>query len=142
MLVTTGSGLAPFLSMLQTHLKLPAVRRVALMHGVRHSWDLGYRSTLMAMQHLRTNFTYLPVISRPDEEVVPWKGAVGHVQDVWANGAVERAWGSRPAPDNTHLFLCGSPQMADAMIEMLARDGFTEDTRTVPGQIHVERYWK
>ena len=74
-LVTTGSGLAPFLSMLQTHLKLPAERRVALMHGVRHSWDLGYRSTLMAMQHLRTNFTYLPRHQSSRRGVVPGRGS-------------------------------------------------------------------
>lgn len=141
-LVTTGSGLAPFVSMLQTHLKLEAKRRIALIHGVRHSWDLGYRSILMAMQHLRPNFTYLPVISRPGEEVVPWKGATGHVQGVWTSGALDRAWGARPKPENTHVFLCGSPQMAHAMIELLAADGFVEDTRQAPGQIHVEKYWK
>ena len=76
-LIATSSGLAPFLSMLSTHLRLPPKRRVALIHGVRHSWDLGYRSILMAMQHLRTNFTYIPVVSRPKEEPVPWKGATG-----------------------------------------------------------------
>ncbi|NLH71679.1 MAG: ferredoxin--NADP reductase [Verrucomicrobia bacterium] len=141
-LVTTGSGLAPFVSMLQTHLKMETKRRIALIHGVRHSWDLGYRSIFMAMQHLRPNFTYLPVISRPTEEVVPWKGAIGHVQDVWKSGVLERAWGRRLAPDNTHVFLCGSPQMAQGMIGLLAADGFTEDTRQAPGQIHVEKYWQ
>jgi ferredoxin/flavodoxin---NADP+ reductase len=67
-----------------------------LIHGVRHSWDLGYRSILMAMENLRTNLTYLPVVSRPNEEPVPWKGETGHVQDVWKSGAIEKAWGFRP----------------------------------------------
>ena len=96
-LFTTSSGLAPFVSMLKTHLKFPPERRVALIHGVRNSWDLGYRSILMAMEHLRTNLTYLPVISRPAAEPVPWKGATGHVQDVWTSGAIERAWGCQPS---------------------------------------------
>ena len=74
-LFTTSSGLAPFVSMLKTHLKFPPERRIALIHGVRNSWDLGYRSILMAMEHLRTNLTYLPVISRPAAEPVPWTGA-------------------------------------------------------------------
>ncbi len=128
--------------MLQTDFELQAKRRVAFIHGERHSWDLGYRLILMAMQHLRPNFTYLPVISRPGEEVVPWKGAIGHVQDVWTGGALERAWGRRLARDNTHVFLCGSPQMAEGMIELFARDGFVEGTRQWPGQIHVEKYWQ
>ena len=141
-LIATGSGLGPFMSMLSTHLKIQAQRRIALIHGVRHSWDLGYRSILMAMEHLRTNFTYLPVVSRTEEEPVPWKGATGHVQDVWKNGLVEKAWGSRPGPDNTHVFMCGSPHMSESMIALLAMDGFKEHTKKEPGQIHVEKYWQ
>ena len=141
-LVATSSGLAPFVSMLSTYLRFPAQRRVAIIHGVRHSWDLGYRSILMAMEHLRTNLTYLPVISRPNEEPVPWKGATGHVQDVWKSGAIEKAWGSRPRPENTQVFICGSPRMSESMIAILAQEGFKEDAKSEPGQIHVEKYWQ
>jgi ferredoxin/flavodoxin---NADP+ reductase len=139
-LIANGSGLAPYLSMLTTHLELATQRRVVLVHGVRHSWDLGYRSTLMALQHLRPHFTYLPVISRPGFEPVPWRGATGHVQDVWTNGTLERACGFRPPPD-THIFLCGSPDMIESMTELLEREGFEEQTKNNRGQVHVERYW-
>ena len=63
-LIATSSGLAPFVSMLSTHLKFPPQRRVALIHGVRHSWDLGYRSILMAMEHLRDQLN-LPACCQP-----------------------------------------------------------------------------
>ncbi|MGE5295298.1 MAG: ferredoxin--NADP reductase [Solirubrobacterales bacterium] len=141
-LIATGSGLAPYVSMLSTHLQFMTQRRVAVMHGVRHSWDLGYRSTFMTMQHLRTNFTYLPVVSRPEEEPVPWTGATGHVQDLWNGDALERAWGLRPEPDNTHVFLCGSPDMVEDMEEILMQEEFSEHTKNTPGQIHVEKYWQ
>lgn len=140
-LMATGSGLAPFVSMLSTYTRFPPDYRVALVHGVRHSWDLGYRPILMAMQHLRTNLTYMPVVSRPQDEPVPWRGSTGHVQDVWTNGVLERAWGCRPEPEDTHVFMCGSPQMSEAMIALLAERGFNEDTMRDPGQIHVEKYW-
>jgi ferredoxin--NADP+ reductase len=140
-LIATGSGLGPFICMLSTHLKFPATRRITVIHGVRHSWDLGYRSTLLAMQHLRTNLTYIPVVSRPQEEPVPWKGATGYVQDVWKSGAIEKAWGSRPGPENTHVFMCGSPQMSESMITILQQEGFKEDKKEEPGQIHMEKYW-
>src|SRR4051812_23273758 len=110
-LIANGSGLAPYLSMLTTHLSFLRQRRAALVHGVRHSCDLGYRSVLMAMQRLRTNFVYLPIISRPQEEPMPWKGAAGHVQDLWRRAAIEQVWSCRPTPENTHVFLCGSPEM-------------------------------
>jgi ferredoxin--NADP+ reductase len=141
-LIATSSGLAPFVSMLSTYLRFPAEGRVTLIHGVRHSWDLGYRSILMAMEHLRTNLTYLPVVSRPEEEPVAWKGATGHVQDVWKSGAIEKAWGLRPKPENTQVFICGSPRMSESMLELLGQEGFKEETRHEPGQIHVEKYWK
>jgi len=80
------------------------------------------------------------VISRPAFEPVPWRGATGHVQDVWTNGVLEQACGFRPRPD-THVFLCGSPDMIESMTELLAREGFQEHARNTPGQVHVERYW-
>ncbi|MDX9788185.1 MAG: ferredoxin--NADP reductase [Salinivirgaceae bacterium] len=141
-LITTGSGLAPFISMLKTHLKFPPQRRIAIIHGVRHSWDLGYRSILMAMENLRTNLIYLPVVSRPQEEPVPWKGATGHVQDVWKSGVIEKAWGYRPVPGNVHVFMCGSPHMSESMFAILQQEGFKKDGKGDPGQIHVEKYWR
>jgi ferredoxin--NADP+ reductase len=141
-LITTGSGLGPFISMLSTHLGFPPRRRIAVVHGVRHSWDLGYRSILMAMEHLRTNVTYIPVVSRPKEEPVPWKGAMGHVQDVWKSGAIGAAWGCTPRPENTHVLMCGSPQMSESMLAILEQEGFKQDTKHAPGQVHVEKYWQ
>jgi ferredoxin--NADP+ reductase len=141
-LIANGSGLAPYLSMLTTHLELVDQRRVALVHGVRHSWDLGYRSVFLAMQHLRKNFTYVPVVSRPQQEPVPWKGAVGHVQEAFAaGGALDRAWGFHPSPERTHVFLCGSPLMIEETTALLLAEGFRQGTRSTPGTIHTESYW-
>jgi len=140
-LIANGSGLAPFLSMLTTHLQFMTQCRVALVHGVRHSWDLGYRSMFMAMQHLRANFNYLPVVSQPQYEPIAWNGFTGHVQDLWKDGAISRAWGFTPSPRDTHIFLCGSPDMIESMTLLLAREGFEERAGKKPGQIHVERYW-
>jgi ferredoxin/flavodoxin---NADP+ reductase len=140
-LIANGTGVAPYVSMLTTHLKHRMQRRVALIHGVRHSQDLGHRSTFMAMQHLLPNFSYLPVISRAQEEPVPWKGATGHVQEVWKSDAIEQAWGFRPGADNTHVFLCGSPEMIESTIAMLGEEKFSEHTAIQAGQIHSEKYW-
>lgn len=140
-MIATGTGLAPYMSMLTTHLVCGSPRHFAVLHGARHSWDLGYRSELMTLQHLCHNFSYTPVISRPAGEPVPWSGATGYVQDLWRVGIVEKAWGFKPTPQNTHFFLCGSPAMIDAATAMLEEEGFKEHTRKEPGQIHVERYW-
>ena len=140
-LCTSGGGLAPLMSMLVAHLNLTLEFRVVLIHGVRHSWDLGYRSRLMTMQDLRPNFTYLPVISQPEDEIVPWMGELGGVQDVWKGSAIEKAWAFRPAAGHTHVFLCGSQEMTDSMVELLKGEDFTVDTESEHGQIHVEKFW-
>jgi ferredoxin--NADP+ reductase len=140
-MIATGTGLAPYMSMLSTHLMCGGGRRIAVLHGARHSWDLGYRSQLMTLQHLCPNLTYLPVISRPADEPTPWVDATGYVQDLWTGGALDRVWGCHPTPENSHVFLCGSPVMIDEAVMMLGNEGFKEQTKKEAGQIHVERYW-
>jgi ferredoxin--NADP+ reductase len=140
-LIATGTGLAPYISMLRTHLDANAQQRFAVLHGAYHSWDLGYRTELFTMQRLCPNFAYLPIISDPTGEVAPWKGPSGYVQDLWKNGAINRAWGFHPNPSKTHVFLCGHPGMIEDVTAMLITEGFAEHSAKSPGQIHTEKYW-
>jgi ferredoxin--NADP+ reductase len=140
-MIATGTGLAPYMSMLSTHLMCGESRRFAVLHGARHSWDLGYRSQLMTLEHLCNNLSYIPTISRPQGEPTPWTGATGYVQDLWKSGALDKVWGFHPTPDNTHLFLCGAPAMIDETSAILGQEGFKEHSKKTPGEIHVERYW-
>jgi ferredoxin--NADP+ reductase len=140
-LVATGTGLAPYMSMLRTLLPEHCERRIAVLLGARHSWDLGYQSELMAMNARCEGLTYVPIISRPSEEPVPWNGAAGYVQDLWRNGAVEEAWGFSPTAENARIFLCGNPAMIEDMVSILASSGFREHSRKEPGEVFVERYW-
>lgn len=140
-LVATGTGLAPYMSMVRTEVQCGGVRRFAVLHGARHSWDLGYSGELHSLQRHCRNFVYLPTVSRPQAEAEPWGGATGYVQDLWTGGALARAWGFRPTPADTHVLLCGNPEMIDDMIRRLAGEGFTVHERDALGQVHVERYW-
>ncbi len=140
-LIGTGTGLAPYMSMLRSELVCGGPGRFAVLHGARHSWDLGYRAELLTLSRICSNVIYLPIVSRPGEERGTWSGAAGYVQDLWKSGAVADAWGSWPTPDDTHIFLCGNPKMTEEMLELLAEKGFREHKRRRPGTVHVERYW-
>lgn len=140
-LVATGTGLAPYVSMLRSHLLEEPARRVAVIHGARHSWDLGYRNELTGMQRSFPHLAYIPVVSRPDEEPSPWPGFAGRVQDAWTAGEVARCWGFAPRPEHTHILLCGNPDMVEEMAVLLESEGFRQHSRTAPGQIHAEKYW-
>lgn len=140
-MVATGTGLAPYMSMLRTYLRDHVERRFVVLHGARHSWDLGYRSELETMQDLCANFTYIPQISRPANEHVSWSGNTGYVQDLWTDGALDETWKGHPTPEDTHVFVCGNPHMCEDVMAILFEEKFKEHSRREPGQIHVERYW-
>jgi len=140
-LVATGTGLAPYMSMLRSELELSPDLHTVVLLGARHSWDLGYYGELIALQRFCPTFHYLPVISRPQEEIAAWSGQVGYVQDLWDRGLVEAALGAKPTPENTRVLLCGNPGMIEGMIERLGKEGFVEQTKKVPGEIHTEKYW-
>jgi len=140
-MVATGTGLAPYMSMLRTGITSNPQRRFAVLVGARHSWDLGYTAELTTLARVCPNFSYLPVVSRPKDEPTAWGGAVGHVQSLWQGGALERAFGRRPTAQDTHVFLCGSPVMTEDMTTLLTGEGFVVQEKGRPGQIHVEKYW-
>jgi ferredoxin--NADP+ reductase len=139
-LIATGTGLAPYMSMLSSELTCGSPRRIAVLHGAYHSWDLGYRSELLTLQHLCSNFTYVATISSPEQEPVPWTGYTGFVQDLWTQRVIAKAWGFQPTPANTDVFLCGNPNMIEETMELLSKEGFREHSPKNPGEIHIEWY--
>jgi ferredoxin--NADP+ reductase len=139
-MVATGTGLAPYISMLTSEMLCGDPRRYAVLHGAYHSWDLGYRSELLALQHLCRNFTYVATIDRPEDEPVPWTGPTGWVQDLWRKQVIAQSWGFPPTPADTHVFLCGNPLMIEEMMTVLEAEGYLEHTPKQPGGIHAERF--
>jgi ferredoxin--NADP+ reductase len=129
------------MSMVRTELDCGGARRFAVLHGARHSWDLGYRGELQALAAHCPNLAYLPTVSRPQAEPHGWGGATGYVQELWTGGALARRWGFGPTPADTHVLLCGNPAMIEDMIRRLEGEGFRLHEPRAPGQVHVERYW-
>ncbi len=70
-LAATGTGVAPYISMIRTELAEGVRHRFAVIHGACHSSDLGYHDELTTLASANNNFTYLPILSHAHEEVVP-----------------------------------------------------------------------
>jgi len=139
-LVATGTGVAPYISMLRSNIMSNNKRKIAVIHGAANSWDLGYRSELMLLENLSDRFKYIPTIIDAKKEVAPWSGDTRFVQDMWAAGVIDEAFGEKPLPENTHIFLCGNPKMVESMYKHLEADGFKEHKRKSPGEIHIESW--
>ena len=139
-LIATGTGVAPYMSMIRTEVYEGLRHKFAIIHGAKNSWDLGYHEQLTTLDKLSDHFSYIPIVNDSHTELVPWKGHVGFVQKIWTEGALDAKWGFHPKPENTHVFLCGNPYMIDDMVKLLVGEGFVEQTREAPGNIHYERY--
>jgi len=140
LLIGTGTGLAPYMSMLRSELDCDASRTFVVVHGARYSWDLGYRTELTGLARHCGNFHYMPVITRPQEDTT-WKGRSGYLQNLIASGAIEEETGLALTPDNFDIFLCGNPGMIETVIHWAEERGFTRDKGHDLGTIHTEEYW-
>ena len=139
-MVATGTGLAPFVSMLRAHRTNPSWHRVTLIHGARYARDLAYRRELEEWEASHPWFRYLPTLTR-DAENTSWSGARGRVQQLFTSGAVESSLVRPFSKESAHFLLCGNPQMIDGVQALLEARGFELHKKKHPGNIHVERYW-
>lgn len=140
LMVATGTGLGPYISMLRTHAYEFPADQIGIIHGARYSWDLGYRPELESYGSKFDNVHYLPTISRPDVDPA-WDGEYGRVQKWLEMTDFETRFGFLPTPDECHVFLCGNPSMIEDATQLLSARGFVEATRKESGNLHIEKYW-
>jgi ferredoxin--NADP+ reductase len=140
-MVATGTGLAPYLSMLRSAYEFDANRTTIVGHAARVSWDLGYRQELESLAARYPNFHYLPIIDEVDRDP-DWKGEVGFVNRFVEEGTFDDLLDRGFSPETSSVFLCGNPLMIQSMMEDLQARGFTKHSRREPGSLFVEEYWK
>jgi ferredoxin--NADP+ reductase len=140
LMIGTGTGLAPYMSMLRSELECNGDRKFVVVHGARYSWDLGYRTELTGLARHCRNFHYIPVITRPQEDVT-WRGRSGYLQNLIASGAIEEETGLALTPENFDIFLCGNPGMIETVISWAQDRGFVKDRGHDIGTLHTEEYW-
>ena len=140
-LVATGTGIAPYVSMLRTHgrdrLRWP---RIVIVHGAREQSDLAYREEFAVAARTDARIAYVPVLSREPQNTT-WSGLRGHVQLVLEPACFQSRAGFVLDPSAAHVFLCGNPAMIDDLRLRLGERGFVTDTPKTPGNVHFERYW-
>jgi ferredoxin--NADP+ reductase len=128
------------MSMLRTMLVNDAQRPFVVLHGARYSWDLGYRGELESLARIRANFTYIPSITRPHEDL-HFRGHTGRIQTLIEQGIIETLSGVPLDPERADVFLCGNPEMIHLVKELLIPRGYTPDHPKQPGTLHVEEFW-
>jgi ferredoxin-NADP reductase len=131
--VSTGTGIAPFISMMRETLAEGHPRRTVVLHGCSYVDELGYRDLLEGWERDGTYpLHYVPTISRPnDPRNAGWADRVGRAETVVAS--VCHDLGLRP--ERTVVYICGNPEMILNVERVLMDRGFPE--------FHVKKelYW-
>jgi ferredoxin/flavodoxin---NADP+ reductase len=128
--VASGTGLAPFTSMIDTLRDRGQTRDIVLLQGVSHEHDLAWGDELSQLEASGFPIRYVPTISRPNENPT-WSGCTGRVEAIVESQLDEHGL----TPETTTLYLCGNPEMITAVEEIAAARGFP------PEQVRKELYW-
>lgn len=131
-LVSTGTGLAPFMSMVRTEGTWIGGRKITIVHGVRYPEDFAYVDELASISAARPGFQYLPISSRAPES---WDGRKGRVQRLFEDGTL------RLDSAQDHVFLCGNPGMIEDLEKLLGGIGYTPHSKKAAGNMSIEKYW-
>jgi ferredoxin/flavodoxin---NADP+ reductase len=135
-LLSTGTGLAPFLSILRTETPWRRFREVVLVHAVRHARELVYREMIAELQKER-GLRYVTFVSR---EPAPGSLA-GRIPAALRDGRLETAAGVPLSEATSQVLLCGNPDMLKDAAAALGERGMRKHRRRAPGQVTTESFW-
>jgi ferredoxin--NADP+ reductase len=139
-MIATGTGLAPFLSMLRTDEVWERSERIVLVHGVRESRHLTHADEIRALAEAHSDkLVEVGVVSREPAATGVVKG---RIPAALGDGRLEAAAGLRLSLERSHLLLCGNPGMIDDVTQALEPRGFLRHRTRKPGHISSERYWE
>lgn len=142
-LLSTGTGIAPFLSMLADPEVWERFKTIILVHSVRLQEELAYRDWILALPSheifgsVAHKLRYIPVVTRED---CP-SALNARLTSLIPDGRLEAAAGRQLDLDNSRIMLCGNPDMVNETRRALKSMGFETSRQSTPGQIAVENYW-
>jgi len=141
-LLSTGTGLAPFLSIIRDPFTYEQYEKVVLVHGVRHIAELAYRDYITQVlpadeylgDYVKEQLLYYPTVTR---EAFPNQGRITAALE---DGRLEKAFDlPRLDPAEDRVMICGSTEMLHDLSALVEGRGFVEGNASSPGTYVVER---
>ncbi len=146
-LLSTGTGLSAYLSMLQDSHVWENFDRIIVVHGVRHREELAYGESLQAWSlqgppssvhpSPSARLSYLPI---PTRETLPGMPSARLTQLI-EDGQLEQLADCPLDPAQSKVMLCGNPEMVTQARALLQARGFAAGRRGNTGTLAVENYW-
>jgi ferredoxin/flavodoxin---NADP+ reductase len=135
-LVSTGTGIAPFLSILRTDAPWRRFRNVVLVHAVRHVRELVYQDLIDPLV-VGKGLHYVSFVSREAAA----GSLAGRIPAAVRDGRLETAAGLPLSAETSQVMLCGNPDMLKDTSAALIERGMRKHRRRSPGHISVESFW-
>lgn len=139
-LLATGTGLAPFLSILKTIEVWQQYQRIILVYSARTSQELAYQAEIGSIKSIYGDngaaFVFLPIVTREAD----YAGQKARIPNLIVSGKLTQLVGQKLDKERSHVMLCGNPQMVEDTKEALKSLGLTMNRRG-EGNIAVENYW-
>ena len=140
-MLATGTGLAPFLSLIKDPEIYEAYEKVILVHGCRYIKDLAYQDEISQLpgneffgDMVRGKLEYYPTVTRE-----PFANT-GRITDLMRTGKLFSDLGmQQPNIADDRFMLCGSPVMLKDVTEVLKEWQFGESTTKIQGEYAIER---
>ena len=137
-MLATGTAIGPYLSILKTPDSWSNFKKVILVHAVRYNNELTYQETISDLKDIYGDrFIYVTYVSREDSE----NSLAGRIPESISKGVLEKKAGVKILPDNTHIMICGNPEMVQDTTIELKKIGLKKHRRNSPGHITTENYW-
>jgi len=137
-LLSTGTAIGPFLSILKTPEPWQRFSRVVLVHAVRAAAELAYRELIEDIAGRRgAQFAYIPFVSREDHGFA----IRGRIPEAIRDRRLEARAGIEISAGESQVMVCGNPAMVEDTLAVLEARGLRRNKRKEPGQVSVETYW-
>lgn len=130
-MLATGTGLAPFMSLIRDPELFARFETVVLVHSVRTVAELAYRQEIEAMDQPQLH--YVPTVTR---EAFP---TAERGSELFRSGVLAQRLGlPAPDPEQDRVMICGNPQMTREMTRYLKDAGWTLTTQRGVGNFTTE----
>lgn len=137
-MLSTGTAIGPFLSLLADPSTKKRFERLVLVHAVRHEADLVYQDRIKALQaDLGPQFHYVPIVSG---EAVPY-ALTGRIPALLSAGTLAQFSSVELDLLKSFFLICGNPEMVRDTREVLQNMGYQKHLRRKHGQFSSENYW-
>ncbi len=137
-MMSTGTGIGPFLSILKTQTPWQRFKRCILVHGVRKAEELTYQKTIQLIKaDHEDQFDYVPFVSREPTEFT----ISGRIPAAIKDGRLEERVQLKIEDGKSQIMLCGNPDMVKDARVILQDRGLKKNLRRTPGNISTENYW-